>query len=120
MRQCLLVAHYRRKDWDDWLAANGLQEFAADSPRMSFDGSVLTLQAALHGLGIAIGQPRLLAAEFDAGLLLRPFADGPWKPLRRERAYYLLCPQHQRETRKTRAFRDWLLQTVQDLPPLPD
>lgn len=120
LRQCLLVAHYRRKDWDDWLAANGLQEMAADSPRMSFNSSVLTLQAALHGLGIAIGQPRLLAAEFDAGLLLRPFANSRWKPLRRERAYYLLCPQHQRETKKTRAFREWLLQTVQDLPPLPD
>jgi LysR family glycine cleavage system transcriptional activator len=118
LRQCLLVSHYRRKDWDDWLAADGLQDMCADSPRMSFNSSVLTLEAAVHGLGIAIGQPRLLAAEFEAGLLLRPFAGTRWKPLRRERAYYLLCPQHQRETRKTRAFREWLLQAVKDLPPL--
>jgi LysR family glycine cleavage system transcriptional activator len=120
LRQCLLVAHYRRKDWDDWLAANGLQEMAADSARTSFNSSVLTLQAAQHGLGIAIGQPRLLAAEFEAGVLVRPFASSRWKPLRRERAYYLLCPQHQRETKKTRVFRDWLLHCVEQLPPLPD
>lgn len=118
LRQCLLVAHYRRKDWDDWLAATGLKEMCADSPRMSFNSSVLTLQAAVHGLGIAIGQTRLLASEFEAGLLVRPFAQTRWKPLRGERGYYLLCPQHQRETRKTRAFREWLLQTVKDLPPL--
>lgn len=118
LRQCLLVSHYRRKDWDDWLAANGLADMCADSARMSFNSSVLTLQAAVHGLGIAIGQPRLLESEFESGQLVRPFAGTRWKPLRRERAYYLLCPQHQRETRKTRAFRDWLLQTVKKLAPL--
>lgn len=118
LRQRLLVAHYRRNDWDDWLAASGLKEMSADSGRMSFNSTVLTLQAAVHGLGIAIGQTRLLASEFDSGLLLRPFAQTRWKPLRFERAYYLLRPQHQRETRKTRAFREWLLQAVKDLPPL--
>ncbi|HWI82125.1 transcriptional regulator GcvA [Ramlibacter sp.] len=120
LRQCLLESHYRRKDWDEWLAAAGLREMAAESQRMSFNSSVLALQAAVSGLGIAIGQPRLLDAEFQAGQLVRPFARTRWKPIHRERAYYLLRPQHQRETRKTRLFRDWLLETVQQLPPLQD
>jgi LysR family transcriptional regulator, glycine cleavage system transcriptional activator len=120
LRQTLLEAHYRRKDWDEWLAANGLQEMGAASARMSFNSSVLAVQAAVSGLGVAIGQPRLLDAEFAAGQLVRPFAKTKWKPFRRDRAYWLLRPQHQRETRKTRAFRDWLLETVKKLPALQD
>jgi LysR family transcriptional regulator, glycine cleavage system transcriptional activator len=118
LRQTLLEAHYRRKDWEEWLAANGLQDMCAASPRMTFNSSVLALQAAVSGLGVAIGQRRLLDAEFAAGQLVRPFARTKWKPFTRDRAYWLLRPQHQRETRKTRAFREWLLETVKQLPPL--
>jgi LysR family glycine cleavage system transcriptional activator len=118
LRQCLLVSKYRREDWEDWLVSTGLKEMCGENVRMSFNSSVLTLQAALHGLGIAMGQPRLLEAELETGLLVRPFAQSRWKPLRLDRAYYLLCPQHQRETSKTTAFRDWLLTTVRELPSL--
>ena len=120
LRQTLLEAHYRRQDWDDWLTGNGLQAMCGDTPRMSFHSSVLAVQAAVSGLGVAIGQPRLLDAEFDARLLVRPFAGTRWQAFRRDRAYWLLRPQHQRETRKTRAFREWLLDTVNNLPPLKD
>lgn len=120
LRHTLLEARYRRKDWDEWLAANGLQEMSAGSSRMSFHSSVLALQAAVSGLGLAMGQPRLLEAEFAAGQLVRPFAHTRWKPFRRDLAYWLLRPPHQRETRKTRAFREWLLETVGKLPPLGD
>jgi LysR family glycine cleavage system transcriptional activator len=120
LRQRLLVSHYRRNDWDDWLGVNDLKDMCVDSGRMSFSSSVLTLQAAVDGLGIAIGQTRLLSSDFEAGLLVRPFAQTRWKPLRSERAYYLLRPLHQRETRKTRVFREWLLQAVKELPPLAD
>ena len=120
LRQRLLVAHYRRNDWDDWLASTGLGAMCGEGGRMSFNSSVLTLQAAVDGLGIAIGQTRLLASEFKAGLLVRPFADTCWQPLRGARAYYLLRPLHQRESRKIRFFREWLLKSVKDLEPLPE
>ena len=118
LRQRLLVSRYRRNDWNDWLEVNALKAMSADSSRMSFGSSILTLQAAVEGLGLAIGQTRLLAADFASGLLLQPFAGTRWKPLCSERAYYLLRPLHQRETSKTRAFREWLLQCVNELPPL--
>ncbi|CAG2137244.1 transcriptional regulator GcvA [Cupriavidus plantarum] len=104
----LLVSHYRRRDWDDWLAFAGLESAAQRTERMSFNSSVLTWQAALDGLGIAIGQSAMLQAELDAGRLVRPFA----RPLRREMAYYLIRPRAQRESRKVGVFRDWLLETV--------
>jgi LysR family glycine cleavage system transcriptional activator len=120
LRQRLLLSRYRRNDWSDWLEVNQLSSMSVDSKRMSFGSSILALQAAVDGLGIVIGQTRLLAADFETGRLLRPFAGTRWKPLRSDRAYYLLRPLHQRESNKTWAFREWLLQTVKELPPLQD
>lgn len=104
----LLVSHYRRTDWDDWLAATGRTEAAAQAERMSFSTSVLTWQAALDGLGMAVGQTALLTAEFRKGTLIRPFA----QPVRRSLAYYLVRPAAQRYSRRVEVFRDWLLETV--------
>lgn len=120
LRQRLLLSRYRRNDWSDWLEVNQLTSMSVDSKRMSFGSSILALQAAVNGLGIVIGQTRLLASDFETGRLLRPFAGTRWKPLRSDRAYYLLRPLHQRESNKTWAFREWLLQTVKELPPLQD
>ena len=120
LRQRLLLSRYRRNDWSDWLEVNQLSSMSVDSKRMSFGSSILALQAAVDGLGIVIGQTRLLASDFETGRLLRPFAGTRWKPLRSDRTYYLLRPLHQRESNKTWAFREWLLQTVKELPPLQD
>jgi LysR family glycine cleavage system transcriptional activator len=105
LAQRLLVSHYRRADWDEWLAATGLSAAAEGAERMSFSSSVLTWQAAHDGLGMAIGQTAMLGAEFASGELVRPFA----RPVRTGRGYYLLRPAVQRESRKVAAFRDWLL-----------
>ena len=104
----LLVSKYRKTDWTDWLAANGLSTVAAGSERMGFSTSVLTWQAALDGLGIAIGQSALLQTEFSKGLLVRPFR----RPLQRSMSYYLVRPQEQRFSRRVSVFRDWLLDTA--------
>jgi LysR family glycine cleavage system transcriptional activator len=105
LAQRLLVSHYRRSDWDDWLAVTGQAAHALGAERMSFSSSVLTWQAAVDGLGLAIGQNRLLQSEYDGGQLVRPFN----KPYQRPMAYYLVRPKHQRESRKVVAFRDWLM-----------
>lgn len=105
LQQRLLVSHYRRSDWDDWLLAHGLAEQAGGAERMTFSSSVLTWQAALDGLGVAIGQKALLLPELESGQLVRPFR----RPLRRDRGHYLVRPQVQRASRAVGDFRDWLL-----------
>ena len=105
LRHQLLVSSLRKNDWGEWLAANGLENAIEGAVQMSFGTSVLTWQAAVDGLGIAIGQNRLLTADFDKGLLIRPFG----RPLPRARAYYLVWPKRARESRKVGAFKNWIL-----------
>lgn len=104
----LLVSQFRRSDWDDWLAAQGLTDRAEGGERMFFSSSVLTWQAALDGLGMAIGQHALLSQELQSGQLVRPFA----QPLQRNSGHYLVRPAVQRASRKVTAFRDWILQAA--------
>lgn len=105
LRQRLLVAHYRRSDWDDWAAATGLQPAIRDAERMTFGSSLLTWQAAADGMGVAIGQKALLQHELQAGVLLTPFR----RPVLRKLGHFLVRPRAQRESLKVRAFRDWIL-----------
>lgn len=109
LKQRLLESRYRSADWGDWLAATGLAPAAEQSERMRFSTSVLTWQAALDGLGIAIGQLTMLESEFRQGTLVRPFA----RPLRRERGHYLVRPAEQRYSQKVNAFRHWIMGMAQ-------
>jgi LysR family glycine cleavage system transcriptional activator len=105
----LLASRYRRTDWEDWLAATGHAGAAAGTERMVFSSSVLTWQAAMDGLGIAIGQTHLLAADLGAGRLVRPFG----RPLRRgERGHYLVRSDLERHAPKVERFRDWIVETI--------
>jgi len=103
LRQRLLISHYRRTDWEVWLQSMGVTELTHEFEEMG--SSLLCWQASIDGLGISIGQSALLANELTSGQLVRPFEH----PLKRTQAYYLLRPEHQRETRKVQVFRDWLL-----------
>jgi LysR family glycine cleavage system transcriptional activator len=58
--------------WPDWLAAAGAPDL---QPAASFtlDHFYLTLQAALDGLGVAMGPTALVADDLTAGRLITPF-----------------------------------------------
>lgn len=112
LRQCQLISRYRRNDFRDWLTHAGLTAEAEGADEMTFSTSVLTWQAAVDGLGLAIGQNALLRKEFEAGDLVRPFEH----PFRTGKGYYLVRPRLQRESRKVMVFKDWLLECTQDHP----
>lgn len=79
LRYPLLHSHYRRRDWPDWLEAAGVAIAETQEPLM-FPSSLLTYQAALDGLGIAMGQPAMLETELRSGSLVCPID----RPLRRD------------------------------------
>jgi LysR family glycine cleavage system transcriptional activator len=98
----LLHSRYRRNDWPDWLGSVGRGDLMNDG--MTFTSSVLTYQAAIEGVGIAIGQVRLLAHDFASGALVPIF--GP--PLDRGLGHYVVWPSDRPVHQKLRAFLNWL------------
>jgi LysR family glycine cleavage system transcriptional activator len=105
----LLHSRYRKDDWPYWLAAVDRPALAEHRDNMVFSSSILTYQAAVDGLGVAIGQVRLLDHEFDSGTLVCPLP----RVVRKGLAYYLLRPQRDSMPRKVTVFRDWLLEQTQ-------
>jgi LysR family glycine cleavage system transcriptional activator len=114
-RHRMLHSHYRRRDWSDWLDAVGHPNLV--QPGSEFPSSVLTQQAAIDGLGIAIGQMALLAEDLDAGRLVTLFD----RPVRRPLGHFLVWPASRPPGQKGRAFVDWVRQEVphRDQPPCP-
>lgn len=109
----LLQSRYRRNDWFDWLRAVGRSDLEGlvSRQRGGFQNSLLAYQAAIEGMGVVIGQTRLLANDIAAGVLVRPFD----RPVTRELAYYLLVPDNRRHSRKVEAFRVWLRSEIQTM-----
>ncbi len=82
----LLHSRYRKNDWQYWLSAMGNSEVMNET--MTFPTSVLTYQAAMEGIGIAMGQVNLLGEDFASGTLV-PLFD---KPVERGLGYYAIWP----------------------------
>ncbi|QEE38771.1 MULTISPECIES: transcriptional regulator GcvA [unclassified Methylobacterium] len=89
--------------WPHWLQAAGVPHL---KPRASvtLEHFYLTLQAALDGLGVAMGPERLIADDVAAGRLILPF-DGPALPAR---SYHTYVPEARADQAVIRAFCDWL------------
>jgi LysR family transcriptional regulator, glycine cleavage system transcriptional activator len=91
-------------DWQIWLTAAGVK--GVDSSRgVSFDFSLAAYQAAMDGLGVALGRHALVAPDLKAGRLVMPF---DFK-MSSELAYYLVYPPEAIRRRKIKAFRDWMM-----------
>ncbi|MBO9513881.1 MAG: LysR family transcriptional regulator [Variovorax sp.] len=112
LRTRLLISHYRPRDWQIWAQLCRYDEELENIESMRFSSSVLTWQAAIDSLGIAIGQTALLADDLDSGKLVAPFH----LPVRTGASYYLVRPMLQRQSRKVTAFRDWMLEEVGSQP----
>jgi LysR family glycine cleavage system transcriptional activator len=66
--------------WPDWLAKAQISAVRPASI-LSFDHFYLTLQAAIEGIGVAMGPTALVSDDIAAGRLVEPFA-GPRLPSR--------------------------------------
>lgn len=100
----LLYSKYRRQDWTDWLSGVGFADLNKGR-NLTFESSLLTYQAAIEGLGVAIGQLGLLRSELKAGTLVCPIN----RSVRRDSHYWLIWPKHRQLNRELRQFVDWLV-----------
>lgn len=103
----LLRSMARPDDWRDWLDAAGGEDID-DQRGLQFESSSLAYQAAIEGLGIAIGQVSLIAEDLTAGRLVTPidFVHDNGN------AYYLTYAKQTENDSRLIEFRDWILAQV--------
>lgn len=108
----LLHANPAREDWQLWLTAAGLPSNLAARRGLTFDDSLLALQAAIDGLGVALARRPLVEGDIAAGRLVVPFD----VKLPAEAGFYIVAPRETADTPKIAAFRDWLIAAARPLP----
>ena len=97
-----------REDWGMWLNTAGVA--TVDATRgPGFDDSGLLIQAAIEGLGVALGRSALVKGDLQAGRLVRPFSPS----LHAESAFYLVYPPGTETAPKIKAFREWLIASAE-------
>jgi LysR family transcriptional regulator, glycine cleavage system transcriptional activator len=104
----LLHTTVGREDWQLWLTAAGLPVSLALRRGLSFDQTFMALQAAMDGLGVALGRTSLVDADIAAGRLVVPFD----VVLPADAGYYIVAPEETADTTKIALFREWLTRSV--------
>lgn len=89
--------------WQDWLMKAGHPRLAPTSA-LTFDHFFLTIQAAIDGLGVAMGPTALIGDDVAAGRLVMPFPDVSLPA----RSYFAYLPTESESGAQTAAFCDWL------------
>ena len=109
LRHHVLLHDLSREAWKNWLKSVGVAGVNVNQGPV-FSHSMLVLQAAALGQGIALGNTILARPEWDAGRLIMPFEE---KVASRD-AFYLVCDEAQAELGKIAAFRAWILAQVEE------
>lgn len=89
--------------WPDWLGAAGAPDLEP-AASLTLDHFYLTLQAALDGLGVAMGPTALVADDLAAGRLVAPFP-GVTLPTR---GYHAYLPEARAGDLSAMSFCRWL------------
>lgn len=113
----ILHSRYRRNDWQDWLAAKGLVGLRDEIQKGSeFPSSLLTYEAAIQGLGIAMGQVRLLEEDIAKGRLVALFPPA----LERAMSYRVVWSGHRSLDAGMRTFLNWIVREARKAPEASD
>lgn len=97
-------------DWRLWLTAAGLPADIARQPGITFDMIFMTIQAAIDGIGVAMGRTSYVQDDIAKGRLVVPFKIA----LPADAGFYLVAPEGRREAPKLTAFRQWVVAAAQN------
>jgi LysR family transcriptional regulator, glycine cleavage system transcriptional activator len=91
-------------DWRLWLTAAGLPTDISIRPGITFDLVFMTVQAAIDGVGVAMGRTSYVQDDIAKGRLVVPFKIA----LPTSAGFYLVSPAGRTDSPKLSAFRQWL------------
>ncbi|GAA0697628.1 transcriptional regulator GcvA [Marinobacterium maritimum] len=98
----------RRQEWQQILNQLGVRATGL-TRTMSFSSTALAVSAAIEGIGVALADRALVQRELDSGQLVVPFDITLDKP----KGFYLVYQEKRQLTYGMEAFRDWMLQEMQ-------
>ena len=93
--------------WEKWFAAAGLQ-MAPPSTGIDYNDAAIFIQQAIAGEGIALTRRSLIGGDFANGKLVRLFDI----EIKSQNDYHLVCLAQNANSRKVRAFRDWMVKEI--------
>ncbi|MEX0346958.1 MAG: LysR substrate-binding domain-containing protein [Rhizobiaceae bacterium] len=98
-------SHTEWMTWPEWLGYNG-QSVSGLERVTSFNTYPLSIQAAMDGLGIALGWQHLVDPLLETGQLVRPLGD---TCVRTQSGYYLMKRTSRKSFPELELVRDWLI-----------
>lgn len=98
--------------WRQWFDLAGIEPPRHGRVLRFGDGS-LAVQAAIYGLGVALGESVCVAKDIKAGRLISPF---PHR-LRTNNKFFMTVNPDRAERPGVRAFRDWVLSQARESAP---
>ncbi|MBO9513882.1 MAG: LysR family transcriptional regulator [Variovorax sp.] len=105
LRQTVIASEYRQFEWETWNEHSGFGDDYAPASVMNFGNALLGWDAAARGIGIAMGQTKLLADKIASGQLVTPFD----APVNTQKSYFVVLPKDNVKEGAV-LFREWLLQ----------
>lgn len=97
----------RGSNWLSWLSLCG-DEARVRKPMLRFGDSLLAIQAAVAGSGIALARGWVAGPDLLSGSLVRPLN----VEVSSEDAYYLVYPRNLEGCEQVVCFREWLFEAV--------
>ncbi|MGB7739499.1 MAG: transcriptional regulator GcvA [Steroidobacteraceae bacterium] len=111
----LLQVYPSRMDWWSWLNAHGVEGANPDAGQQ-FDSYELAMNAAMQGIGVALGMEPFVVRDLQSEALVEPF---PGRRTYTAGDWYLVCREDKATRPDIEAFRRWLLEQSASDPSMP-
>jgi LysR family glycine cleavage system transcriptional activator len=100
------LLRHRHRPWNLWFSCFGLEEPAPSGPE--FEDSLMLLESAAHGMGVALARSSLVEQDLASGRLVRLLPDAVVNDF----AFYVAWRADSPKLRRILALRDWLVAEV--------
>ncbi|MEM0910483.1 MAG: transcriptional regulator GcvA [Pseudomonadota bacterium] len=109
LSQHTLLHDNSREGWKNWLKTMSVKDVDFDKGPV-FSHTMMVLQAASIGQGIALADSVLAKPDIDAGRLICPFEER----IESKKSFYVVCRPEQSNKNKIQVFKDWLISEIEE------
>jgi LysR family glycine cleavage system transcriptional activator len=100
------LLHHSHRPWSLWFGPFGIE--APPPQGMIFEDSVMLLEAAAQGIGVALARSGLIEQDLRSGRLVRPLE----LDVASELGFWAVWRADSRKLRRIHALRDWLIEAA--------